>query len=506
MNILYADSERNLEEPDKVAVKTFEDLDFNPILDVMAGGDRDIRETCRKVMMHGRTDLDTIKLRQAVMKDATENEDQFRSLASLTTEIEKSIRKRMFWTDSDRPGILVYEGRFIISSFIDYISKIRPLFDYLLGRKISKQMQEYIKDFNEKYNDQWVKKTKGIIERTDFDHRLYAYMGTEWDLSINQVKLLNHQGKGRPLKLLTKSRKWTLPGSCEGCGQEFSSFRETIIREVAGMVHELASSIYLKVCRMRDEFLFYAGAVNLIKKIRELGAPLTFPVIGKEESPSLKFDDLVETSLMLRSGKIPISNSLDSAGRITFVISGPNSGGKSVFARSIGQALILFQSGLPVPATYFRSTVFNCLHAYFSKAEQQEIGRGRYEGELSNIQNIVTSLNRKDIIILNEPLASTNQYDGAMIMREVIQSFEKGDIMTFATTHFYHLASWASESDQKRRTLLLAEHLQDGQRTFRIKEAQKALNTSWALDVWKKMSLARHTGDFNLSDVSGKTT
>ncbi|MGC8609000.1 MAG: hypothetical protein ACP5UV_03910 [Thermoplasmata archaeon] len=88
---------------------------------------------------------------------------------------------------------------------------------------------------------------------------------------------------------------------------------------------------------------------------------------------------------------------------------------------------------------------------------------------------------------MNEPLASTNQYDGSMIMREVIESSENGSITTFISAHFYHFASCISESHNDRRSLFTAERLSDGRRTFKIKPVPAGEGNSWAEDVWNRI-------------------
>lgn len=487
MNLLFASDEIDISKPIKHKNGTLADLDFDPILDAMAEGDGNVREICKSILEDLNTDHGTVELRQAIVKDAMSNSGQFREIAKIASDTVKAIKERIFWMGSGTPSIEIFESRRVLSIFMASLAKIIQQLKSIENGKSSEIFKKYADEFMSTFNEGWIKDVREIIDITDFSDSLAASIGLGWDLSFENIVLLKSGKKNRLIRFGTKTRKVILPPNCESCAEELRSFRDAITSEVAVILKEAASFVYQKILLMSREFSFYVGCVNFINSMNRVGIKLTFPTITDGKLPEITFTDLVEASLALRSGKPPVPNSLGSPGALTFIVTGPNSGGKSVFLRSVGQAQILAQSGLPVPAARYRCTMFNRVFAYFSKDEKQGDQKGRFEKELSDLQEIVSNLTGSDLVILDEPLASTNQYDGAMIMREVIGSSEEGLIVTFTSTHFHYLASWISESHSDRRVLMAAERLADGQRTFRIRQIPAAQGTSWAADVWKKI-------------------
>ena len=485
MNLIFASDEIDLSKPIKED-STLTDLDFDPILDSMADGNRNIREICKMIFENINTDRSTVELRQTIVMDAMSNLEKFQQMAKIASDTVKVIKEHIFWMHSGKPSIEIFESRMILSTFLDALPKIMQLLGSIRNGKCSEIFKKYVDEFINTFNEKWLNGAREIISVSDFSNFLAASVSLDWDLSFRDISLFK-SGKKRLIGFGTKTRKWTLPQTCESCGEELESFRDAITGEVASILRIIVSFVHRKMLQMSREFSFYVGCVNFINRMNNLGISLTFPNIIDGKLPEIEFTDLVEASLALRSGKRPVPNSLERPGAITFIVTGPNSGGKTVFLRSVGQAQILAQSGLPVPATMYRSTIFNHVFAYFSKYEKFEDQKGRFEKELLDLQEIVSNLTCKDLVILDEPLASTNQYDGAMIMKEVIRSFENGLIVTLISTHFYHLVLWTRESKNYRRVLMTAERLSDGQRTFKIKQAPDAQGSSWAADVWERI-------------------
>lgn len=115
-----------------------------------------------------------------------------------------------------------------------------------------------------------------------------------------------------------------------------------------------------------------------------------------------------------------------------------NSGGKSVYMRSIVIAQILFQIGLPVPAKSAEMFIFDNISLCFSSKIKDKIG-GRLENECNNISSICNTISDKSFILLDELFSSTNSYDAVVLAKKLTEWFAFRGCCVIYTTHTHDL-------------------------------------------------------------------
>jgi DNA mismatch repair protein MutS2 len=134
--------------------------------------------------------------------------------------------------------------------------------------------------------------------------------------------------------------------------------------------------------------------------------------------------------------------------RTLMVLSGPNTGGKTVAVKTIGIAVLMAQAGLPVLASEARLPLFGRVLADIGDQQSIEASLSTFSAHVMNIQSMAQVADRNDLVLLDELGASTEPSEGAALAVAILEHFRARQAMTFVTTHHSRLKAYAAETPE----------------------------------------------------------
>ena len=269
--------------------------------------------------------------------------------------------------------------------------------------------------------------------------------------------------------------------------------------------------------KLLDDIRFLTAGVKFIREMQSKGFSMCRPKIAPVSEKRCELKNVYNPVLagsQIENTIVANSFSYDEQGRF-YLVTGPNHGGKSIFAYSIGMAQALFQLGLFVPAEEAFMSPVTGIFTHFPSSDENNYGKGRLESECARLSKIMKMLDDTDLLLMDESFSSTSGLEASYIATEVLTGIGVIGCGGIYVTHIHDLSQKLEvyntyEGNKGKIDNLVAqmENTETGARSYKITRTTPD-GLSYARDIATRYGLDltgilenRENGSNNVNNVN----
>jgi DNA mismatch repair protein MutS len=462
--ILFDRDHERLDAPDEPAF--FGDLHLDQILASLTAGREEYQ--LEPLFYRPLHDVEAVRYRHDVLRDLEQE-----TVLSAVREFARSMQQMR-----EQLGLVerLYDGRqkqrWFLAAVDVYCRAVSSLAEQLVGARLTSRgflaLSHYLVAYKE--SDEFmalVAETQALSDRLSAVKYAVHIRG-------NRVRVSMYEGEPDMSAEVQQTFAKFSQAAVKDYRVRFREHRE--MNHVEAQILELVAKLYPQVFsdldryqsrhrryldqtigRFDREVQFYLAYLEYLEPLRAKGLPFSYPRVSdrsKEVNASQTFD-LALAGKLAREGSSVVCNEFDLSGpeRI-LVVSGPNNGGKTTFARMFGQLHYLAALGLPVPGVEARLFLPDQIFTHFEREEDIETLRGKFEDELFRIHEVLEDATTGSMLIMNESFGSTTVRDAVVVGTEVMRQIIDLDVLCVFVTFVDELASLSDSTVSMMSTVV----------------------------------------------------
>jgi DNA mismatch repair protein MutS len=454
LSILYPASARGMELAED-APEFFTDLNLHQIVDSITAGREEYN--LKPFFYTPVHDLDTVNYRYEVLRDL-DNQDLLANIRSFAREMQVM---RALLAQADKAYYKPSKRSWFLDAAQVYCTAVMRLRDDLVTAELDSSgflaFREYLLSYT---------------ASADFASLVAETEKLKADLSSITYSLYIEG------KRITVSRYDSAPDYSADVIETFEKFKQDAPREyrfdfpdgpdmdhVEAAILDRVALLYPDIFTSLDEYYarhrayvdstlaafdrevqFYVACIEHVDRFKTAGLPFCRPAVTSESKEVYGRDvfDLALAGRLVSERAAVVTNDfhLRDPERI-IVVSGPNQGGKTTFARTFGQLHYLASLGCPVPGSEARLFLCDKLFTHFEREEDIRNLSGKLEDDLLRIHRILEQATPDSILIMNESFLSTTLSDALFLSKEVLERVIERDMLCVSVTFLDELASLA---------------------------------------------------------------
>ena len=385
---------------------------------------QDVRPVAKRLEMEASLNIDELLALKAVLRVTHELKDFYDNLENVRLE----SLNRLFDNLVDLPRLqgglqAINEGGFVESFASEKLAKIR------------RRIQE---------NEHQVREILQDLLKSKADMLADAVIASRNGRNVLPVKNTYRNRIAGVVHDISASGNtvYIEPRSVVNLNEEIANHRADERYEIIRILEELSDTLRPHAAEIANN-AWIIGHLDLIK------AKYRFMRDCKAVVPEVSSNRSIQL-LQLRHPLIEnaVANDLHFTEDLTeIVITGPNTGGKTIMLKTLGLAQIMAQSGLPILADPgSRVGIFSQVFADIGDEQSIEQSLSTFSSHMTNIVSILHQVDTASLILLDELGAGTDPQEGAGLAIAILEDLRLRGIKTMATTHYPELKAYGIET------------------------------------------------------------
>ena len=249
------------------------------------------------------------------------------------------------------------------------------------------------------------------------------------------------------------------------------------LRPWAPMIRKYVAAGACPWLRLLPEMRYLTVSADLLAGLSNRGLPLCWAEVRPVAEKTFSVTGMYNPALAMKlaetnpDAKI-VTNDLifDAEGGI-YVLTGPNSGGKSIFTCGVGVLQIMFQLGMPIPASGGTISPVEGIFTHFPSEVEVTTADGRLGSECALVKKIFDKLTPHSLVLLDETFSGTGSFEGSFLAADVLAALSARGVHAVYCTHMHELTTPIPEVNNRAEAISKVATLSagaEGRERFRI--------------------------------------